>query len=127
MHLKSTLILCATALILSAAPLYAETSSTEELKDSSQALNHEWKKTKEDYKVNYKTLLEKIDERMNALEGALDNGDAKERSRINEELADLGRMKVDIKQIFNELTASSAVKFGNVRGDIKDAVDDMKD
>jgi hypothetical protein len=131
MHLKSILIFTLALTLSFSVPVQAEkrpdSDSGQELKSTTDQLNKDWQTTKTRYKDRYKEQLKKIEEKIKGLEGKLDRGDPKERDRINEELADLRRVRTDITQIFNEITASSGVKFGNLKGDVKDAIDDLRD
>ena len=105
----------------------ADSLSSDTIIQSTEQLQEDWRQQKEDYRDQFKTKLELIDRRISDLKKELDGGDPAKREAINEAMADLERKRHDVRQIFNEITATSGVRWANVPGDLKDKIQDMKD
>lgn len=87
----------------------------------------DWENEKDQYRKKLEMRLEQAESRIQELNGTLDGGDTKRRSDINEELHDLERERSDVKQKLDELKATTAVKWANVKNDIDDFFQDLKD
>lgn len=103
------------------------TSEDEHILKSSQALKDEWYKQKKNYRDKFEKNADQLGAEIKKLENALDGGHPERRNKINEILFDLRREFNDIKQILDEITASTAVKWMHIQGDLKDTVEDIKD
>lgn len=101
--------------------------NTESIKSSSLRLQSEWEKEKKLYKDKFESQIKAVEKQIGVLQKSLDNGDPKRRDQINEAVADLKRIRENIKNIFHEITAASTINWGNVQGDIKHAIEDFQD
>ncbi|MFA5039268.1 MAG: hypothetical protein WC732_06270 [Candidatus Omnitrophota bacterium] len=101
--------------------------SAEEERKSSVNLERDWENEKKEYRNRFASKLVEVERAIRDLEGQLDQGDPKLRDEINERLADLRRTRDHIKQIFHEITAATAIEWGNIPGRVKDRFEDIKD
>lgn len=99
----------------------------QDVKKASSDLEKEWEGKKKEYRGKFAAQLVEIDRTIGDLERELDQGDPKVRNELNEQLGDLRRTKDLIKQVFHEITAATAINWGNIPGRIKNRIEDIKD
>ncbi len=97
------------------------------LKEQYARLEEGWQKEKSRYQRDLENFLKKVESHTAELKKTLDYGDRGRRESVNEELADFGRMRDDVRQLLHQITAATASGWSEIKGDTADVVEDVMD
>lgn len=104
-----------------------KTPSYEEIQTSVVQIERDWDHARNAFTKKFKDQLDPINQKIEELKNALDNGDMDRRKKINRELEGLKESRDEMRQALHEITATSVVKLSGIQKYFKNAKDDTKD